>query len=291
MALAELLPGIGSVLGGLGGLFGGGKKKSTHMETAQAISGQARGAREAAEMYGFNPLTLLGASSAVAGGGGGEASPLASVQILTEGLKDISDVTSGDAARRRQADQLNLDLRQLQLDQARSGVMVTTPRYASDGIGASPSPLGKRAVTVDQSHGGARGQARVNSPVSSEGVAGGSGDGGVPIPDSRLDVGTGIYLGGVHYKPSPGWSPASVVEEEYGDNEIVSTGYSALKLGADFGYNVERAFKSLTKSKPTMRQREYWPPQVRYSNGDYPVEKRATMRFDPNNRDGYYWAF
>lgn len=49
----------------LGGLFGKPKKQSAEKNTYDGIMGQARGAREASDRYGFNPLTLLGASSAI----------------------------------------------------------------------------------------------------------------------------------------------------------------------------------------------------------------------------------
>lgn len=51
----------------LGGLLGGSKEKtvSAFRNSKDAISGQAYGARVAGEKYGFNPLTLLGVSSAV----------------------------------------------------------------------------------------------------------------------------------------------------------------------------------------------------------------------------------
>lgn len=149
-----LLSGIGSVLGGLGGIFGK-KPKNAQVTTAQGVLGQAQGATEAAQKYGFNRLTLLGNSSPMMGESGG-VSPLASVQMITDGLKDIDDVTSGDAARRRAADQLNLDLAQLKLDQARSGVLAVTPNYARDSIGSGPSPLGGGTVRVQQSAGGPR---------------------------------------------------------------------------------------------------------------------------------------
>lgn len=49
----------------LGGIFGKPKTKSARENTLDGIFGQAQGAREAGEQYGFNPLTLLGVSSAL----------------------------------------------------------------------------------------------------------------------------------------------------------------------------------------------------------------------------------
>lgn len=166
-----LLSGIGSVLGGLGGIFGK-KPKNAQVTTAQGVLGQAQGATEAAQKYGFNRLTLLGNSSPMPGESGGP-SPLASIQMITDGLKDVDDVVSGDAARRRAADQLNLDLARLKLDQARSGVLAVAPQYAVNGI-SGPSPLGVRPVRVQQSAGGPRGGDNV--PAAGVSVQGAPGD-------------------------------------------------------------------------------------------------------------------
>lgn len=54
---------IGAGASLLGGLFGKKKVPDARAESRGGILGQAEGAREAAKLYGFNPLTLLGASS------------------------------------------------------------------------------------------------------------------------------------------------------------------------------------------------------------------------------------
>ena len=133
-----ILAGIGSLIGGVSGLFSKSKGAPSARENTVKL---AQGARQAAERYGFNPLTMLGAGASMGGGGGGGAPPLASIQMLTEGLQGIDDVVSGDAARRRQADQLQLDLAKVQLEQARSGV-IASGRTAADAVGGSLSPLG-----------------------------------------------------------------------------------------------------------------------------------------------------
>lgn len=155
MALSALA-GVGSILGGLGSLFGKKKKQPT---PAQNILSQAQGARQAADQYGFNPLTLLqyGQPGGATPIGGGGTPPLASIGAITEGLKDIGDVVSGDAARRRAADQLELDLAQLKLEQAQSGVIAAAPGAAAPGaagVGSGPSPLG-RSAAVRPTQGGA----------------------------------------------------------------------------------------------------------------------------------------
>lgn len=244
-----LLSGIGSVLGGLGGLFG--KKKSA--TPALNMLSQAKGAREAAAQYGFNPLTMLqyGQPGGAMGGGGG-ASPLASIQMITDGLKDIDDITSGDAARRRAADQLNLDLAQLKLDQARSGVVATVPHYAVDGVGPGPSPLGVRPVTVAQTHGGSLGGSYARSgQTGSDGSTDGglallgqsrglsgkrsvapnllgdnlheeTGDAGNPakvpeVPDPQVRGGHDYYLWGMRLESPPNTTSPAVMEELGGE--------------------------------------------------------------------------
>ena len=133
------LAGIGSLIGGAAGLFS--KKKGAPSARENTVK-LAQGARQAAERYGFNPLTMLGAGSSMGGGGGGgDAPPLASIQMLTEGLKSVDDAISGDAERRRQADQLQIDLAKVQLEQARSGV-IASGSTAADSVGGSLSPLG-----------------------------------------------------------------------------------------------------------------------------------------------------
>ena len=131
--------GAAKVVAGLAGAFGGGSKGAP--SARENIMKAAQGARQAQEAYGFNPLTMLGSGAGMAGGGGGSPPPLASVQLLTEGLEGIDDVSSGDAARRRQAEQLEIDLAKLRLDQARSGV-IPSQAMASETVSRTPSPIG-----------------------------------------------------------------------------------------------------------------------------------------------------
>lgn len=156
-----MLSGIGSVLGGLGGLFGSKKKKDP--TPRENILSQAQGARDASDKYGFNPLTMLqyGQPGGAIVGGGGPA-PLASIDLITGGLKDINDVVSGDAARRRAADQLEVDLAQVKIDQAKKQMALDHTRAAQ----MASSPLGRRAVTA---HGAPH--ARIASPPMGRPVA------------------------------------------------------------------------------------------------------------------------
>lgn len=142
-----------SVASGIKGLFG--SKKPQQPDIADNIRDQAWGARQAAEKFGFNPLTMLqyGQPGGAGFNAGGGTPPLASVEAITTGLTGIDDIVSGDAARRRAADQAELDLAKVRLDQARSGVMVgmPTPPVAS-GPGAASSVYTGRPMRVAQSN-------------------------------------------------------------------------------------------------------------------------------------------
>lgn len=140
--LGLLSAGVG-IASGIKGLFA---KKPKERTPRDGILSQAQGAREAADKYGFNPLTLLQAG---AGHGFSQAPastpPLASVAAIQDGLRGVDDILSGDQARRRQADQAELDLAKIRVDEAKRGVGLGQPRFTSGG-----SFTGNRAVTVAQ---------------------------------------------------------------------------------------------------------------------------------------------
>lgn len=176
-----------SAVSGIKGLFSKEKKGPTPQ---QNIMSQAAGARAAAEKHGFNPLTLLqyGQTGATTGGGGG-APPLASLQAVTDGLMGLDDILSGDRARRAAADQLEIDMARVKLDQARSGVVqAAVPRV--DTVGTAPSVLGRRSVVYAPSAG-----ATFSRPVMSSGSAPSvkavgkpiSTSGSIYAPDRKLD--------------------------------------------------------------------------------------------------------
>lgn len=175
------LSGVGSILSGVGGLFG--KKKSA--SPASNIISQAKGARQAAERYGFNPLTMLQyGQPGGALGGGSSGPPLASFEMISAGLDALSPEAREERAIKREADQLNLDLAKLKLEQARSGVAYA-PGSAAGAIGGG-SPLGRTAVTV------LPGGSAVGN-VRSRGQAGGSDAADVPLGvPARFPDGTAV---------------------------------------------------------------------------------------------------
>lgn len=165
-----------SVLGQLTGVAGGllGLKKKKDPTPASNLLSQAQGAREAADRYGFNPLTMLQFGQTGGAMSGGGAPPLASIDFLTNSLKGLDDELSGAAGRRREAEQLDLDLAKIKLEAAQTA-LVLDKLNASDAVGGSRSPLGNRAARVQQGAGtafasrsgmsfDADGSARVGSP-------------------------------------------------------------------------------------------------------------------------------
>lgn len=196
-----LLSGVGSIVGGIGSLFGKGKTSDPRSN----IHSAAKGAREAAEKYGFNPLTLL--QNGAAGFGGttqGSAPPLASIDIITGGLRDINDVVSGDAERRRQADILKMELAKLEMEKLRAGIVAV-------GQSGGAASVGGGAPTVGRS-------ARASSNLASPQV--------VSNPDR-----TSIQLFGGDVDPYMGMSDAEEYEKRYG--EIGGAAFGIANLATD----------------------------------------------------------
>ncbi|HMM08332.1 MAG TPA: hypothetical protein PKA35_04330 [Paracoccus solventivorans] len=130
--------------GAIGSLF---KKKKKAPTPRDNIMSQAQGARDAAAKYGFNPLTLLqyGQPAGAMGVSDGGAPPLASIDLISGALHDVNDIVSGDAARRRAADQLELDLAKVKIDQAKSQIALDNARL---GQMLSEATFGRRAATA-----------------------------------------------------------------------------------------------------------------------------------------------
>lgn len=250
MSLFGILGGIGSVLGGLGGLF----NKPKNVSSGQNLMSLAQGARDASAATGFNPLTLLQAGSGTTGFTTGGTPPLASVELITGGLQGLDDQVSGDAARRRAADTLNLDLARLRYEQARSGVVVA-PLSQADAF-PTLSPLGAKSVQVyaadGQTFGGGNASARLSSGKAAAGNAGGS-----PQDLAGNDL-TSLSVGGVVVKPHEGWSDADFIEQRYGDfaswiygvRTAVADASKNMTILADDGSDDQRKWSSL-KHKQT----------------------------------------
>lgn len=144
------LIGAGGAL--LGGIFGKPKRTSAQQNSRQAILGQAQGSREAAEKYGFNPLTLLGASSAV---GPSESSNYMgnaianSAMLLADGLAKREEQFGREAALEKQNEELRLQVRELTLRPKFGGIYAQRQAVPSLGaaLGRSASDAGRSART------------------------------------------------------------------------------------------------------------------------------------------------
>lgn len=239
-----LLSGIGAVVGGLSGLFSKSKGAPSARENTVKL---AQGARQASELYGFNPLTMLQyGAGAGGGGGGGGAPPLASVQILVDGLQGVDDALSGRDQRQKAAEELEIDLARLRLEQMRSGVFVA-PASAAGGVMSRPSPLGRQAGMVLQNGSVSLPPARAPLSSASDSDHNPNKDhplrpslGNIKQPDQTIDRGAGYYLGGYRIEPAPGWSSGESYEQEYGDGPVAWAG-GVGKLLADIAHNAGRA--------------------------------------------------
>lgn len=200
----------------LGGLLGRGKK----VRAQDNSYGHVKGIMKAAKEFGFNPLTLLGSVSAVGGAAADNSS-------LGQGIANAALIASDAiSAKRATAKRLNDYQTQNQRLQSRLDAITIRPPV--------PGVYGRARLPSDpEVYGDDRGNP-LHDPVKLDRGAGG----GIAVPDPRLDRGSGGYGHGFRLEPAPGYSPASVIEEEYGD--VASWGYGLVKVGADVGYNARR---------------------------------------------------
>lgn len=250
MAFLETAAAVSSILGGLGGLFG--KKKTA--DPRSNIHSAAKGAREAAEKYGFSPLTLLGLAGGGFGGtqAGGGAPPLASVELITGGLRDLSDVASGDADRRRQADQLKLDMARLEFEKLRSGVFAAAPSAAA-GVGSGLPALGRHSNSIRGTNYGA-GQSHF----------------GMAPELAYNPQRTGLVVAGIPVEPSSAWSDAEEAEKRYGDfgASIYGLGVAA----SDFGRG---AVRTLTQWADDLTPRDAEGKPLEFEHGFSKPKKKS----------------
>ncbi|MBW7921368.1 MAG: hypothetical protein H3C51_04625 [Rubellimicrobium sp.] len=232
----------------LGGILGRPRQTSARENSRGALMGQAQGARDAAEEYGFNPLTLLGVSSAVG--------PSESSAYMGSAIADAGMILADGLAKRQDevgaVSQLEQQNRELQ-EQVRS--LTLRPRVG--GVYAQ-----REAVPTTRAALGARGDENPEGVVDSFGVFHPRGNHPAPS-DYRLDRGDGIYAGGLYIGSAPGWSPAEVVEQEYGD--AVSWLYGAGRIAADARYNLHLYANRRDGRAAQARGEEVW----RMSDGQY----------------------
>lgn len=214
------------------------------------IMSQLEGIEQGAASSGFNRLTLLQGGQTGGGGSSGSISsgvvqsgginrppPLASVDLLSGAFSDLADVLTGEDARRQASNQLEYDLGVLKLNQLKGQALVVPTATSSPSMGASP--LGKRSAEVLTPSFMTPINPFSVSPITRsvlsdpvlyrEGI-----DGGVAIPEPRLDRGSGAFAFGQNIIPIPGFSGTQTIEDGYGD--AASWAYGLAKAPLDLGW-------------------------------------------------------
>lgn len=209
----------------LGGLLGKPKNVSALRNRYDDVAGIFK----AAEEFKFSPFALLG-SPAV---GPSVVQNTMGSAIADAGLL-LADGMSKQKMKALEEERLRLENEKLRGEVNR---MILRPKLVSGKttIGAKSDPRKKQP----------------EDPVLPDDPS----TGPVKLPDDRLDRGTGAYAGGGWWQPAPGFSPANVIENEYGD--IGQNVWGFVKFGADLGYNVARGRNYLKGKKygngPTMQ--------------------------------------
>jgi hypothetical protein len=139
----------GALISGAFGLFSQrraektAKKAASKVTPAKNIVSQFDGVVAAAKKHGFNPLTVaqLGNPSGSAAAGAFAPPPLTSNELLMSSLNDMADIVSGETARRNAANDLELDLARIKIDQLTSGGgLVARPPAFNSPEGSSNAP-------------------------------------------------------------------------------------------------------------------------------------------------------
>lgn len=152
---------IGAGASILGGIFGKSKKpkeKSAEQNSREAIFGQASRARDAGEKYGFNPLTLLGASSALG------PSYSESANYMGNAIADAGMILADGLAKKKEAGQLS-QLKE-QNEKLRKQIQDQTLRPKVGGIYARRQATPTMAQALGRSN---VGNSRDNSDLGSSG--------------------------------------------------------------------------------------------------------------------------
>jgi hypothetical protein len=250
----------GSLLGGLFGKKSKGALVENHNAALGATTGKVAGAMMAAKAHHINPLTVLGVSSA------GSVMPPGE-NYMGSAIADAA-LYAAEGLEKKAAEKGRISDLEKQNQDLRDKLTQETIRPKVGGIFA------QREVT----------------PTTKEAL-GLTGLGEIPLPNQTIDRGTGGFVGGLRWEGAPGWSPASVAEEEYGD--VGSWIYGGAKFAADAGHNIGRLIynarvKAAARNDGALTGRDGFGNLFVKGWGVKPPP--YTMRFDPNHRDGYYKA-
>lgn len=203
----------------LGGMLG--RKSEKRAVQEQNEYNHPVNVRKRAEEAGFNPALFVGP-------GVGNQTAVAGSNYFGSALADSALMLADDLQAKRQASQVT----KVTAENAKLQEQVKrlTLRPDVGGIyGRSSTPtllesLGhaSRADTSDP----------LRDPVQLvDGVGG-----GVAVPDARLDRGSGAYFAGERIESAPGWSPANVAENEWGD--VGQALYGLGKMGSDVVFTI-----------------------------------------------------
>lgn len=224
----------------LGGILGQSAEKRNNAYQAQLIREQnAYNApdqvRARAEAAGFNPLLFVGP------GVGQQTATAASSSsnYMGSAIADAGLMLADSVAKRK--DVMRLSRMEDQNRRLSEKVQALTLRPQVGGIysqleGGVPSLANSLGVSNADAVATVGGSAAFADDPALH----------VAIPDPVLDVGSGSYIGGKEFKSRPGWSPASVWENEYGD--VGQAIYGLVKLGADASYNADLRFSPMMPS-------------------------------------------
>lgn len=194
----------------LGGLLGKGPPKPSAM-----VVSHIKGVMDASKRFGLNPLTILGA---VGGPTQGAAPPNYMGAALSDAAMFAADAFLKEGNRQAlQVNQYQEANRQLQ---ERLTHVTLNPKVPGIFGGGDGAPAGQGGVDTAQGVSGVH----------------------VPVPDPNLDIGSGTYVYGEFIEPTPGWSPANVYENEYG--EVGGSVMGLGKLAVDMWGEAKRGLKA-----------------------------------------------
>ncbi len=185
---------------------------------------------------------------------GGGAAPLSSAELLTGALQDISDVASGESARRNAANQLELELGRVKLDQLRAGGLQVQPSAVAN-VGNGLPPLGRRAATVMH-------DVETAPPVFSGG----------DVDTSRSRFPAGLQLGPLSLSTQMKTSDASRFEDRYGDalGSLLGLGVFATDVGHTIGQFARRRVDGAVIDRRHARFDRKSPSQLQLRRPAYP---------------------
>lgn len=145
---------VGTAIDVIGGVVGRNDQQRANAQAQQAEADKFHNLRARAAAAGFNPLTALENGGLQNNFGMYQAPPLASIAMITNGVRGFSDEITGVAAKQRQSQQLQDDLTKVKIDalRLRPGALDTIagslPRLGS----GHTSPALKEATVSKADH-------------------------------------------------------------------------------------------------------------------------------------------